>query len=184
MTVDQAWLESAGLAGAEPVKNSWPRFSNEEEVRIAGKAAMASFCHHVEEEYTIPDHPLRVDLCGHLSNGEWALVECKVFSQWQLSPFVDAIDQAASYANAIQYPVFIGPVYGSPLDLVIGRHDNAIGALHLMAGRLNVGFLWINHAGETGLLLRGQNLVDTRRGTHKNFDAVWRYKRRFGSGTR
>jgi len=184
VTVDQAWLESAGLDGDARPEATWPRFVNETQVRIAGKAAMGLFCHYVEEEYAIPGHPLRVDLCGHLSNGEWALVECKVFSQWQLSPFVDAIDQAASYANAIEYPVFIGPVYGSPLEMAMGRHDNAIGALHLMAGRMNVGFLWVNEQGDSGLLLMGQNVIDTRRGAHANFEAVWRYKRRYGSGTR
>ena len=155
----------------------------EASVRDIGAAALARFCSDVQIEYRIPGHRLRVDLRATLPNGHWALVECKPFDQ-TVTPYVDAVDQAASYADAIEYPVFIGPVYGSPLELSLGRHDNGLGTLHLMAGRLNVGFLWINERDEAGLLLRGQNIIDTRRGLHSNFDNVWRYKRRSGSGVR
>lgn len=162
----------------------WPTFDSEEDVRSAGFVALNGFCQQVEHEYEIPGHRLRVDLCGHLPNGDWALVECKRFTPFNLSPFVDAIDQAASYADAIQYPVFIGPVYGSPSDFSAGRLNNALGALHLLGSRLNVGFLWVNHLGEAGLMLRGQSVVRTSpQGVlqHDNFSSIWRYTRRFGS---
>jgi len=155
------------------------------EAKIVDEAAalLGSFCTHVELEYEIPGHPYRVDLCGQLRDeAQWALVECKRFDPKTLSEYVDAIDQAASYADAIEYPVFIGPVVGRPMDLAAGKADNALGALHLMAGRLNVGFLWRHPRSSRvgGLLLRGQNLLG-RDGPHKNFDRIWRYTRRAGS---
>lgn len=153
------------------------------EAKIVDEAAalLDGFCTHVGREYQIPGHPYRVDLCGHLPNGHWALIECKRFDPQTLSEYVDAIDQAASYAEAIEYPVFIGPVVGQPVSLATGRADNALGALHLLASRLNVGFLWKHPAhGNGGLLLRGQNLL-SRDGPHKNFDRIWRYTRRAGS---
>jgi hypothetical protein len=168
----------------QTTEDIWPVFKTEEDVKRAGRRALEAFCEHVEDEYRIDEHRMRVDLCGHLSNGHWALVECKKFSPFDLSPFIDAIDQAASYAAAIEYPVFIGPVYGTPMELSLGSHKNGLGALHLMASRLNVGFLWINPIwGDSGVMLRGQSLARSNGSLHSRFDQLWRYKRRVGSKT-
>lgn len=144
---------------------------------------LGRLCTDIEREYGIATAPpfYRVDLKGVLPNGEFALVEVKAFDQY-LSSFVDAIMQAASYASCIEYPVFIGPVEGNKGTICTGTHDNAIGALHLIAGRLNVGFLCVSAHGAPSLLLRGQNLIDAR-GISDTFAKHWGFRTRLGSRT-
>jgi hypothetical protein len=77
-------------------------------------------------------------------------------------------------------PVFIGPVYGGAMELSAGRHDNALGAIHLMAGRLNVGYLCECRWRGPYLLLRGQVVAD-RQGPRSQFGQLWGYVQRFGS---
>lgn len=152
--------------------------SKEQELVAAGAQLLGRICTNVEHEYKF-ENGYRIDLKGELPNGQWALVEVKGFDD-NLTPFIDAVFQAKSYADAIRYPVFIGPVYGSPSEISHGVLTNALGAIHLMAGRMNVGFLLHNHANEPTLLLRGQIVVDSR-GPRDNFDRMWKYIERFGS---
>ncbi len=144
---------------------------------------LSKLCADVEREYQITDgsQHYRIDLKGVLPNGEYALVEVKAFGQF-LTPYVDAIMQAASYADAIEYPVFIGPVMGDKSSIVTGTHDNAIGALHLVAGRLNVGFLCVSRHGAPSLVLRGQRVMDLM-GVSDSFATHWGYRTRRGSRT-
>lgn len=157
----------------------------EAEIVAAGRRMLGAIgCTNVQEEYWLVDsqgNPLRmrVDLCATMPNGHFALVECKAFDD-TLTPYVDAIIQAASYAEAIRYPVFIGPVPGSRSTLAVGRMDNAMSALHLMAGRLNVGFLTQSESGNAALMLRGQYVMTTR-GMSEQFDTVFSYVERRGS---
>lgn len=132
----------------------------------------------VQTEYEIPGG--RVDVAGTLPNGEWVLVECKNFEN-NAAAHVDAVMQAASYADAIQYPVFIGPFNGSRSTLCNGNADDGMTVLHLLAGRLNVGFLAVNDRGEVQLILRGQVVVSSRDGLHTHFPNHWGYVQRFGS---
>lgn len=141
-------------------------------------------CTDVQAEYPLIDPDgnqlrMRVDLCARMPNGHFALVECKAFDD-TLTPYVDAIIQAASYAEAIRYPVFIGPVAGSRSTLSAGRMDNALSALHLMAGRLNVGFLTKSESGSVALMLRGQYVM-TKGGIVEKFDTLFSYVERRGS---
>lgn len=152
--------------------------------RVAERVLDSLGLYH-EREYKLVDPDgnntwLRVDLCAWLPNGHLALIEVKAFDGRTLSPLIDAIDQAASYANVIKYPVFIGPIDGTASQFSAGRMDNALGALHLLAGRLNVGFLGVNHSGSGSLVLRGQNVISDW-GTPKNFDSIFRYVTRVGS---
>lgn len=152
--------------------------------RVAERVLDSLGLYH-EREYRLVDPEgnntgLRVDLCAWLPNDHLALIEVKAFDGRTLSPLIDAIDQAASYANVIKYPVFIGPVDGTASEFAAGRMDNALGALHLLAGRLNVGFLGVNRHGSGSLVLRGQNVISDW-GTPRNFDSIFRYVTRVGS---
>lgn len=133
---------------------------------------------YVQREYEIPGG--RVDVAGALSNGHWILVECKNF-EGNPSAHVDAVMQAASYADAIEYPVFIGPLNGSRSTLCNGDSDDGMTMLHLIAGRLNVGFLSVNDRGDVQLILRGQVVASSRDGLHSRFNDHWGYIQRKGS---
>jgi hypothetical protein len=152
--------------------------SREQELTVAGAQLLGRFCTNIEREYPL-DNGYRIDLKGELPNGQWALVEVKGFDD-NLTPFIDAVFQAKSYADAIKYPVFIGPVYGNPSEIAHGSHTNALGAIHLMAGRMNVGFLVRSNYDEPMLLLRGQVIADSA-GPRPNFASMWSYIERFGS---
>lgn len=152
--------------------------SRESDLVSVGSALLHQFCSNIEHEYPI-DLGYRVDLKGELPNGQWALVEVKGFSD-NLTPLVDAVFQAKSYADAIRYPVFIGPIPGTPMQIAHGALTNALGAIHLMAGRMNVGFLLQTPRGDGKLLLRGQVLADGN-GPTAQFDKHWGYVERFGS---
>jgi len=152
--------------------------SLEQELTAAGAQLLGRFCTNIEREYPL-DNGYRIDLKGELPNGQWALVEVKGFDN-NLTPFIDAVFQAKSYADTIKYPVFIGPVYGNPSEIALGSHTNALGAIHLMAGRMNVGFLIRSNYDEPMLLLRGQVIADSA-GPRPNFDRMWSYIERFGS---
>lgn len=152
--------------------------SRERELAGIGASLLTQFCGNVEREYPL-DGGYRIDLKGELPNGQWALVEVKGFDD-NLTPFIDAVFQAKSYADAIRYPVFIGPVYGSPMEISHGSLTNALGAIHLMAGRMNVGFLLQTHRGDAKLLLRGQVLADSN-GPTAQFDKHWGYIEQLGS---
>lgn len=152
--------------------------SREQELTIAGAQLLERFCTNIEREYPL-DGGYRIDLKGELPNGQWALVEVKGFDD-NLTPFIDAVFQAKSYADAIKYPVFIGPIAGSPLEIAHGSLTNALGAIHLMAGRMNVGFLLQTHRGDAKLLLRGQVLADSS-GPAPQFDKHWGYIEQLGS---
>lgn len=152
--------------------------SKEQELAVAGAQLLERFCTNIEREYPL-DNGYRIDLKGELPNGQWALVEVKGFDH-NLTPFIDAVFQAKSYADAIRYPVFIGPVYGNPSDIAQGKHTNALGAIHLMAGRMNVGFLVRSNYDEPMLLLRGQIIADSK-GPRQNFSSMFRYLERDGS---
>lgn len=152
--------------------------SKEQKLVVAGVKLLERFCTNVESEYPL-DGGYRIDLKGELPNGQWALVEVKGFDQ-NLTPFIDAVFQAKSYADAIRYPVFIGPVYGNPSEISLGSHSNALGAIHLMAGRMNVGFLVRSNYDEPMLLLRGQ-IIATSAGPRPIFDRMFRYLDRNGS---
>jgi hypothetical protein len=107
---------------------------------------------------------LRFDLGVLLTNNAWASIEVKPFDDPpNQAALLDAITQAASYADEMQYPVFIGPIVGKPLELSNGVSESRLAQAHLLAGRLNVGFVYERpnaHRGiQGGLLLRGQNLV-------------------------
>lgn len=152
--------------------------------RVAERVLDSLGLYH-EREYKLVDSEgsntgLRVDICAWLPNDHLALIEVKAFDGKTLSPLIDAIDQAASYASVIRYPVFIGPIDGTASVFSAGRMDNALGALHLIAGRLNVGFLGVNSYGRGSLVLRGQNVV-SEWGMPKNFDHIFRYVTRVGS---
>lgn len=165
----------------------WPVFQSENDCKHVSRQALSRLCEFVDDEYRLKDCRMRIDLRGVLVNGCWALVECKKFSAYNLAAFIDAADQARSYADAIEYPVFIGPVYGKPSELSKGEHSNGLGAIHLMAGRWNVGFLYIDpYWGSVGLMLRGQNLVSRRVDEdaprfHSRCKELWRFSRRVGS---
>lgn len=152
--------------------------SKEQELVVAGAQLLGRICTNVEHEYKF-ENGYRIDLKGELPNGQWALVEVKGFDD-NLTPFIDAVFQAKSYADAIRYPVFIGPVYGSPSEISHGVLTNALGAIHLMAGRMNVGFLLQTHRGDAKLLLRGQVLADSN-GPTAQFDKHWGYIEQLGS---
>lgn len=159
--------------------------STESKMTRVAERVLNSLGLYNEREYRLVDPDgkqtgLRVDLCAYLPNGHLALIEVKAFDGKTLSPLIDAIDQAASYADVIRYPVFIGPVDGTASKFSAGRMDNALGALHLLAGRLNVGFLGVNSYGSGSLVLRGQNVV-SEWGTPKNFESIFRYVTRIGS---
>lgn len=147
----------------------------------AGEDMLHKICNDVQREYRIETTPYRVDLKGVLPNGEWALVEVKGFGS-NLTPFVDAVFQAKSYADSIRYPVFIGPVFGNPSEIAQGSLTNALGAIHLMAGRMNVGFLVQPRYTSPMLMLRGQIVVDAN-GPRENFSSLWGYLDRRGSKT-
>lgn len=155
----------------------------ENDLVTKARRALCQFATDIEPEFRFESHDgesrFRADLKGVLANGEYVLVECKAFNQ-TLSPYIQAIIQAASYADAIEYPVFIGPVHGTALRLSHGAMDNALGALHLLAGHLNVGFLCVSHGGTSFLLLRGQRLAGAE-GLHSEFKAHWGYVARHGS---
>lgn len=153
--------------------------ANEERYVSAACTLLAKVAVNIEREYAIPCG--RVDVAGTLPNGEWVLIECKNFEQ-NASAHVDAVMQAASYADAIQYPVFVGPFDGSRSTLCNGTADDGMTMLHLLAGRLNVGFLAVNHRGEVQLILRGQVVVSSRDGLHSRFADHWGYVQRKGSG--
>jgi len=160
---------------------SLPSFNNEAEVESYGASLMEKFCLRVARQVVIPKKGMRLDISGLLPNHRQALVECKIFRD-HLATYVDAIDQAASYADELQHPVFIGPVYGSPSEISYGIMSNGLGALHLMASRLNVGFLWVNHSERAGLLFRGQCLIHSESKTvHPRFDEIYKYTERMGS---
>lgn len=163
--------------GQHPVKKT------ESDIVTKARRALGQFATNIEPEFRILNQDesksYRVDLKGVLKNGEYVLVECKAFND-TLSPYVHAIVQAASYADAIEYPVFIGPVHGTALQLSHGSLDNALGALHLLAGHLNVGFLCVSHGGTSFLLLRGQRLAGAD-GLHSEFQSHWGYVARHGS---
>jgi hypothetical protein len=135
-------------------------------------------CDEVHREYEIPSG--RVDVAGILPNGHWVMVECKDF-EINASAHVDALMQAASYADSIKYPIFIGPFNGSRSTLCNGNADDGMTMLHLIAGRLNVGFLAVNDRGGVQLILRGQVLASSRDGLHTQFANHWGYVQRFGS---
>jgi hypothetical protein len=160
-----------------------PPRPTETELAAHARASLSQFATNIEPEYHFESldgkKTYRVDIKAELKNGEYALVEVKAFRD-NLTPYIDAIIQAASYADAIRYPVFIGPVTGSRETLAAGRLDNALGALHLVAGRLNVGFLYLTQWGTAGLLLRGQRLVDAG-GLSGQFATHWGYVERLGS---
>ena len=142
--------------------------------------ALASFCTGIEREYDI-GNGMRVDLKAELSNGQFVLVEVKAFDE-TLTPYVEGIIQACSYADAIKYPVFIGPISGSRMSVSSGKLDNALAALHLLGGRLNVGFLCTSSHGYSSLILRGQRMADAG-SLHSEFDSHWFYGTRSGSKT-
>lgn len=153
--------------------------SQEAQLVEVARGLLGQFSSNIEPEYVIEGTPYRIDLKAELPNGEFALVEVKAFRD-DLTPYVDAVIQAASYAEAIKYPVFIGPIEGSRETLSTGRLDSALSALHLMAGRLNVGFLYVSGTGNAGLLLKGQRLIDAG-SVSSNFSNVWAYRSRRGS---
>ena len=72
--------------------------SREQELTVAGAQLLGRFCTNVEREYSL-DNGYRIDLKGELPNGQWALVEVKGFDN-NLTPFIDAVFQAKSYADA------------------------------------------------------------------------------------
>lgn len=145
-----------------------------------GIVALRQFACDIKPEYSLDDTGLRVDLKGVLPNGEFVLVECKGFDQ-KVTQYAEAIIQAASYADSIQYPVFIGPVRASVEDLISdSMNGGALSALHALAGRLNVGFLFHNKYGISGLVLRGHRIVDAA-GIKPEFASVWYHSRRHGS---
>lgn len=160
-----------------------PVKKTESDIVTEARRALGQFATNIEPEFRFESHDgeskFRADLKGELSNGEYVLVECKAFND-TLSPYAHAIVQAASYADAIKYPVFIGPVHGTALRLSHGSLDNGLGALHLIAGHLNVGFLCVSHGGTSFLLLRGQRLAGAD-GLHSEFKAHWGYVARHGS---
>lgn len=161
--------------------HSAPNDGSEAAVVLHAERLLTLMCSNVQREFELSPGGLRVDLKGELPNGEFALVECKQFGD-NLTPLVDAIMQAASYADSIRYPVFIGPVPGSRSTIASGRLDNALGALHLVAGRLNVGFLcFTEHNGAASLLLRGQKVACSVSGAHSEFAKHWGYVQRIGS---
>lgn len=165
------WLESYFLTLPKSV-------TSEARYKHAAMFLLSKICTDVTEEVELPNG-LRADVSGVLPNGEWVVLECKNFG-FTASVYIDAVMQASSYANAIRQPVFIGPFDGS-CSVFTGSDDPALAMLHLIAGRLNVGFLAVNHAGEVQLILRGQVLVSSRTGLHSKFDAHCKYISRVGS---
>lgn len=147
--------------------------------KAAAVHLLGKLCTSVQEEVNLPDG-LRADAAGQLENGAWVVVECKDFES-SASAHVDAVMQAASYADAIRQPVFIGPFDGSKSTLCDGQLSSGMSVLHLVAGRLNVGFLSVNHAGVVQLILRGQVLASSRDGLHSHFADHWGYVTRTGS---
>ena len=153
---------------------------NEARYKAAALHLLAKLlCTSVQQEIELPGG-LRADAAGQLENGVWVVVECKDFAS-SASAHVDAVMQAASYAEAIRQPVFIGPFDGSRSTLCNGGADDGMSVLHLVAGRLNVGFLSVNHAGVVQLILRGQVLASSRDGLHSHSAAHWGYVTRTGS---
>lgn len=152
---------------------------SEDRYKHAALFLLSKICTQVSEEIELPGM-LRADVAGVLENGKWVVVECKNFED-SASMHVDAVMQAASYADAIQQPVFIGPFNGSKSTLCSGDVDSGMSVLHLLAGRLNVGFLSVNHAGVVQLILRGQVLASSLTGLHSQFDSHWGYVTRIGS---
>jgi hypothetical protein len=139
------------------------RFSSESEAIDRVIELLAPFTIEVRREIEL-DSGLRFDLGVLLTNNEWAPIEVKPFDDPpNQAALLDAITQAASYADEMQYPVFIGPIVGKPLELSNGVSDNRVAQAHLLAGRMNVGFVYerpVTGSGvQGGLMLRGQNLV-------------------------
>lgn len=165
------WLESYFLTLPKSV-------TAEARYKHAAMFLLSKICTDVTEEIDLPKG-LRADVSGILPNGRWVVLECKNFGS-AASVYIDAVMQASSYADAINQPVFIGPFNGS-CTLFTGSDDPALAMLHLFAGRLNVGFLAVNHAGDVQLVLRGQVLMSTREGLHSDFDSHFHYTTRNGS---
>ncbi len=168
---DGQWLQSYFAAH--------PALQNEERYVQAACELLGRMGCNVTREYEIPIG--RVDVAGVLPNGHWVLIECKNF-EGNASAHVDAVMQAASYADAIKYPVFVGPLNGSRSTLCNGDANDGMTMLHLFAGRLNVGFLAVNHRGDVQLILRGQVVASSRDGLHSRFEDHWGYIQRKGSG--
>ena len=156
-----------------------PNLQNEERYVSAACELLTTLGCSIHREYEIPGG--RVDVAGILPNGHWVMVKCKDF-EGNASAHVDAVMQAASYADSIEYPVFIGPFNGSRSTICNGTADDGMTILHLIAGRLNVGFLAVNDRGDVQLILRGQVVASSRDGLHSRFEAHWGYIQRKGSG--
>ena len=117
------------MASSHSAADSWlHRFfltlpkSTQREARYKAAAVhlLGKLCTSVQEEVNLPDG-LRADAAGQLENGAWVVVECKDFES-SASAHVDAVMQAASYADAIRQPVFIGPFDGSKSTLCDGSY--------------------------------------------------------------
>jgi len=161
------------------------KFYDEKEVKLYTLARLKSFCSNVWPEHVFPvSQKYRVDAAGTFLQTKMVYCECKFFNEYQsYATLVDAIDQAASYADAMQHPMFIGPVFTSLTNVMSGCGDG-LAALQLLAGRFNVGFLWVHRKQcRCGLILRGQNLIDNHMRVHGRIDELYVYRKRCGSKT-
>jgi hypothetical protein len=161
------------------------KFLNESEVQSYTLARLRSFCSKVWPEHIFPVvERYRVDAAGIFLGTRMVYCECKHFTEYQsYSSIVDAIDQASSYADAMQHPMFIGPVFTSLTNVMSGCGDG-LAALQLLAGRFNVGFLWVlRRSKRCGLILRGQNLIDNSMRVHGKINDLYVYRKRSGSKT-
>jgi len=161
------------------------KFANENEVKIYTQARLKSFCSSVWPEHVFPVvERYRVDVAGTFLQTKMVYCECKFFNEHQsYATLVDAIDQASSYADAMQHPMFVGPVFTSLANVMSGCGDG-LAALQLLAGRFNVGFLWVlRRSKRCGLILRGQNLIDNYMNINSRIDEIYVYRKRQGSKT-
>jgi len=158
-----------------------PQYTNEQRYQEAAVVLLRNLgCTHVTPEAEITPR-MRVDVAAVLPDQcGFVYVECKNFER-TISNYVDAVMQAASYADAIKHPVFIGPFDGSRTTLCNGAIDDGMSVLHLMAGRLNVGYLAVSDSGGVQLILRGQVIFSTFSGAHSDFQNLYKYVTRVGS---
>jgi hypothetical protein len=164
-----------------------PKFETESDVQAYACCVMDHFCSKVIPERQLTTCKYKVDVAGYCDKAKRMIyLECKRFHRNQnISEIADAIMQAKSYADALEYPVFVGPLFGERPDFVLGT-AGALAALHLMAGHLNVGFFVVNTRIHRAMLLfKGQKLIEATPArevsVHSQIEMHFRYKERQGS---
>tara|TARA_R110000868_G_C10540742_1_gene734918 strand:+ start:49 stop:618 length:570 start_codon:yes stop_codon:yes gene_type:complete len=132
-----------------------------------------------QKQYTIPDSRKKIDYLVTTEEGIRFGIECKgrmIMGSDGVKARVLAnhFEQAAAYAQALQLPVFIGPVWFNDSPMGAGQGGlklTALSALNLFGGRMNVGtLLWHDrspYSSYWSLSLRGKSFWLNQTGFNK-----------------